>query len=66
MPPGRAACRSASLAIGELNNIPYKSDPRTVQWVSDSIEVCKALGVRVVLLAFFSNDDLRDDPGGDG
>ena len=35
-----------------------------MQWVSDSIDVCKALGVRVVLLAFFSNDDLRDDPAG--
>lgn len=54
----------SSLAIGELNNIPYKSDPRTVQWVSDSIDVCKVFGVRVVLLAFFSNDDLRDDPAG--
>jgi sugar phosphate isomerase/epimerase len=54
----------ASLAIGELNNIPYKSDPRTVPWVSDSVDVCKALGVRVVLLAFFSKDDLRDDPAG--
>ena len=52
----------ASLAIGELNNVPYKSDPRTIPWVSDSIDVCKALGVRVVLLAFFSKDDLRDDP----
>ncbi len=54
----------ASLAIGELNSIPYKSDPRTVQWVSDSIDVCKAFGVRVVLLAFFGNDDLRDDKAG--
>jgi len=54
----------ASLAIGELNNIPYKSDPRTIPWVSDSIDVGKALGVRVVLLAFFSKDDLRDDPAG--
>ena len=54
----------SSLAIGELNTIPYKSDPRTVQWVSDSIDVCKVFGVRVVLLAFFSNDDLRDDPAG--
>ncbi len=54
----------ASLAIAELNNIPYKSDPRTVKWVSDSIEVCQALGVRVVLLAFFSKGDLRDDPAG--
>lgn len=53
-----------SLAIGELNNIPYKSDPRTVAWVSDCIGVCQALGVRVVLLAFFGNGDLRDDQAG--
>jgi len=54
----------ASLAIAELNDIPYKSDSRTVQWVSDSIDVCQALGVRVVLLAFFSQGDLRDDKAG--
>jgi L-ribulose-5-phosphate 3-epimerase len=60
----KAGLQVASLAIGELNNIPYKSDPRTVQWVSDSIDACKALGVRVVLLAFFSNGDLRDDKTG--
>lgn len=54
----------ASLAIGEMNNVPYKSDPRTIGWVSDSIAVCRALGVRVVLLAFFSKGDLRDDPAG--
>ncbi len=60
----KAGLEVASLAIGELNSIPYKSDPRTVQWVSDSIDVCMALGVRVVLLAFFSKGDLRDDPAG--
>jgi len=54
----------ASLAIGELNNVPYKSDPRTVEWVSDSIDVCQALKVKVVLLAFFSKGDLRDDKPG--
>lgn len=54
----------ASLAIGEMNNVPYKSDPRTIAWVRDSIEVCSALGVRVVLLAFFGKGDLRDDPAG--
>jgi len=54
----------ASLAIGELNNIPYKSDPRAEEWVSDSIDVCSALGVDVVLLAFFGKGDLRDDPKG--
>ncbi len=60
----KAGRQVASLAIGELNNIPYKSDPRTVEWVSDSIDVCRALGVRPVLLAFFGNDDLRGDKAG--
>ena len=59
-----AGLQVASLAIGELNTIPYKSDPRTIEWVNDSIDVCQALGVRVVLLAFFGNDDLRDDQAG--
>lgn len=60
----KAGIQIASLAIGELNEIPYKSDPRTVEWVSTSIDVCQALGLKTVLLAFFSNDDLRDDPAG--
>lgn len=59
-----AGLEVASLAIGELNDIPYKSDPRTIEWVSDSIDVCSAFGVRVVLLAFFGQDDLRGDPAG--
>lgn len=59
-----AGLEVASLAIGELNEIPYKSDPRTIPWVSDSIDVCRALGVDVVLLAFFSNDDLTGDKAG--
>jgi L-ribulose-5-phosphate 3-epimerase len=54
----------ASLAIGELNNIPFKSDPRTIEWVTDSIEACRALHCRVVLLAFFGNGDLKNDPEG--
>ena len=55
---------AASLAIGELNNVPYKSDPRAVDWVNESIDVCTALDVRVVLLAFFVKGDLRDDKAG--
>jgi sugar phosphate isomerase/epimerase len=50
-----------SLAIGEMNNIPYKSDPRAETWVRDSIEVCQALDCRVVLLAFFYKGDLKGD-----
>jgi L-ribulose-5-phosphate 3-epimerase len=60
----KAGLQVASLAIGELNGIPYKSDPRTVKWVSGSIDVCKAFDVHVVLLAFFGNGDLRDDKAG--
>ncbi|WP_080237602.1 sugar phosphate isomerase/epimerase family protein [Spirosoma rigui] len=52
------------LAIGLLNEIPYKSDPRTEQWVQDSVDVAVALGVKTILLAFFSNNDLRNDRKG--
>ena len=54
----------AGLAIGELNRVPYKSAPETEVWVSDSIDVAKALGCKNVLLAFFSAGDLRNDPEG--
>jgi L-ribulose-5-phosphate 3-epimerase len=54
----------ASLAIGEMNNIPYKSDERAEQWVSDSIDVCRALSCRVVLLAFFYKGDVKGDKAG--
>jgi L-ribulose-5-phosphate 3-epimerase len=53
-----------SLAIGELNNTPYKSETVTDQWVYDSIDVAKKLDVSVVLLAFFVKNDLRNDPQG--
>ena len=54
----------ASLAIGKLNGVPYKSDARAEEWVSDSIDVCRALGINVVLLAFFGKGDLRGDKQG--
>jgi L-ribulose-5-phosphate 3-epimerase len=56
--------RISSIAMAELNNVPYKSDPRTEEWVSDSIDVAKNLGVNVVLLAFFHKNDLRKDDAG--
>jgi sugar phosphate isomerase/epimerase len=60
----RTGVAIASLAIGELNNIPYKSDPRTIAWVTDSIDACRALDREVVLLAFFGKNDLKDDKVG--
>lgn len=54
----------SSLAIGELNRVPYKSDARTEEWVWNSVDAAKELGARVILLAFFSEGDLRNDAAG--
>jgi len=54
----------ASLAMGVLNNIPYKSDPRADRWVREGIDVAHAMGVKVILLAFFGNGELRKDKEG--
>ncbi len=54
----------ASLAMGVLNNIPYKSDPRADRWVREGIDVAHAMCVKVILLAFFGEGDLQKDPQG--
>jgi len=54
----------SSIAIAELNNIPYKSDPRTEKWVWDGVDTARNLQVPVVLLAFFHKNDLRNDETG--
>lgn len=54
----------ASLALGVLNVVPYKSDLRAERWVAQGIDVCKAMGQNVVLLAFFGDGDLRNDKQG--
>jgi L-ribulose-5-phosphate 3-epimerase len=60
----KTGVRIASLAIGELNRVPYKSEPRTDQWVWDAVGVARNLGVTVILLAFFDKNDLRGDDAG--
>jgi sugar phosphate isomerase/epimerase len=54
----------SSLGMACLNGTPYKSDPATEQWVSDSIDAAKAVNVTVVLLAFFGKGDLLGDKAG--
>lgn len=54
----------SSIALGLLNDIPLKSDPRAEQWVADSVEVCKAMHLTVVLVPFFGNGDLKGDKAG--
>lgn len=52
----------ASLAMGVLNSVPFATEPQTVEWVSDCIDVMAAMQQRVVLLAFFGQGDIRDKP----
>ena len=54
----------ASLALGVLNNVPYKSDAATEQWVQASVGVMQRMKQKVTLLAFFSKGDLVDDEPG--
>lgn len=54
----------ASLALGELNTVPLKSDPRAAVWLIDAIDVARALGVRVILVAQFYKGELKNDKAG--
>jgi sugar phosphate isomerase/epimerase len=46
----------ASLGIAEMWVAPLKSDPRAARWLSDSIDICNAFGMRVVLIPCFDLD----------
>ncbi len=48
-----------SIAIAEMNNVPLATEPRAAIWLLDSIEVAKALGAKVILLAFFGRGELK-------
>lgn len=54
----------ASFAIGDLNDIPLKSDPRAEKWLAKGIDVAAAMNVKVILVPFFGKGELRNDPAG--
>jgi len=54
----RTGLQIGSLAIGEMNSVPLKSDPRAEKWLDDSIDVAKALGITLVMPACFGNGEL--------
>lgn len=58
---GRTGIIVSSLALGLFNQFPFHSDPRTQDWIKDSITAAKNLNTKVVLLAFFNASDLRND-----
>src|SRR5512137_666519 len=42
----------ASLAIGDLNDVPLKSDPRAEQWLAKGIDIAAAMNVKIILVPF--------------
>ncbi len=54
----------ASFAIGELNNVPFKSDLRADRWLEEGIGIAKAMGVKIILVPFFGAGELRNDRRG--
>lgn len=54
----RTGLEIGSLAIGEMNSVPLKRDPRAAKWLLEGIDICKALGLKVVMPACFANGDL--------
>lgn len=60
----RARISIASFAIGDLNDVPLKSDPRAEAWLAKAIEIAAAMDVRIILVPFFGKGELRNDPAG--
>jgi sugar phosphate isomerase/epimerase len=44
--------------MSELDKVPLKSDSRAVQWLGEAIDACKALGLGVVMPAFFGRGEI--------
>ena len=48
----------SSMAICEMNGVPLKSDPRAAAWLGESLDVCHAMGLPLVMTASFGRGDL--------
>jgi len=55
----REGVSAPSLALGVLNSVPLKSEPKAAIWLSDSIDAARALGAKVILVAFFGDGDIE-------
>jgi len=54
-----------SVALGVLNSVPLKSEPKAALWLADSISVAHDLGAKCILIAFFGDGglDMGDQRG---
>ena len=60
----RTGVAIVSFAVGELNNVPLKSDPRAEKWLGQAVDIAHAMGIRTILVPFFGKGDLRNDAVG--
>ena len=60
----RTGVAIVSFAIGDLNDVPLKSDPRAEKWLGQGIEIAAAMNVKIILVPFFGKGDLKNDPAG--
>jgi sugar phosphate isomerase/epimerase len=60
----RTGVAIASFAIGDLNDVPLKSDPRAERWLAEGIDIAAAMRVRTILVPFFGKGDLKGDAAG--
>jgi sugar phosphate isomerase/epimerase len=60
----RTGVAIASFAIGDLNDVPLKSDPRAERWLAEGIGIAAAMHVKIILVPFFGKGDLKGDTAG--
>jgi L-ribulose-5-phosphate 3-epimerase len=60
----RTGVAIASFAIGDLNGVPLKNDPRAEKWLAEAIDIAAAMKVKIILVPFFGNGDLKGDAAG--
>lgn len=60
----KSGVKIASFGMVALGWAPYKSDPRWEQWLGEGIEVCRSMGVGIILVPFFGERDLSGDAEG--
>jgi sugar phosphate isomerase/epimerase len=54
----RTGLMVSSMALCEMNEVPLKSDPRAAEWLDQSLDVCHAMGLPLVMTASFGRGDL--------
>jgi sugar phosphate isomerase/epimerase len=54
----RTGLAIASMTITKMLDVPLKSDPRAAPWLGESVDICQALGLKVVLVPQFNAGEL--------